>query len=299
MRRFTALLNPISGGRGTSSRAVWGPVHERISEAGAQVNVVETRSAAHAYQVARQAAGDCDVVIAVGGDGLLRDVANGVVGTDAALGIVPAGRGNDFARCVGIGQDPAALARLLLSADRTPVDAIQVAGTIALGNVYVGLDSRANMLINRFRRVPPLLLYRAAGPAAMLTWRAVEARVVVDDQVRELAVDSVVVANSGWYGHGVNIVPGCSLRDGLLDVMVVAAGPKRNVFAIGAEARSDGTHVHRHEIEILRGTRVEISTARPVPLCADGDEIGALPTTIEAAPGALFALLPASTEGAA
>ena len=95
MRSFTALVNPISGG-GTAA-AKFAPLADRIREAGAAVEIVATQSQQHAVDSARDASAKGDVVVAVGGDGLVRDVAEGVVGTGGTMAIVPAGRGNDFA----------------------------------------------------------------------------------------------------------------------------------------------------------------------------------------------------------
>ncbi|MFC4950599.1 diacylglycerol/lipid kinase family protein [Pseudonocardia sp. GCM10023141] len=292
MRAFTAVVNPISGGGRAST--FWEPVALRLRAAGAAVATEATRGREHAVEIATRAAARGDVVVAVGGDGLVRDVAGGVVaagGTAATMGIVPAGRGNDFAATLGLPTDPAALSAMLLDAPVRTLDVMDVNGVIAPGNVYVGVDSVATQIINTNRWMPALLLYRLAGVLAISRWRPCTFTVVTDGVSRTVAARSVVVANSGAYGHGLRIVPPAVLDDGLLHVMVVGDGPKRDVVGYLAQSRK-GTHVHRPEVELSTAQVVTIDVDRPLPLCADGDEVGLLPATIRIRKAALRVIAP-------
>ncbi|GIH69779.1 diacylglycerol/lipid kinase family protein [Sphaerimonospora thailandensis] len=297
MRSFTALLNPISGRR--ASRTLWEPVAALLTEAGVSVTTEETRSRTHAIELAAEAAGRGDVVVAVGGDGLVRDVATGVVPGGGTMAILPAGRGNDLARALGLPADLPGhaalpgLARLLLDGPTRIIDVLEVDGVIVPGNVYAGVDSRANQIINRYRRMPALLLYRLSGVLAIATWHAPTFTVTIDGVARRVSANSVVIANSGAYGHGLRIVPVAVLDDGLLDVMVVRAEtPKVAIGRFMTEAKK-GTHIHRPEVDLSTATTVTIDADRPVPLYADGDEVcTSLPATVRLLPGALKLIAP-------
>lgn len=289
MRTFTALLNPISG-TGTAAR-LWEPVAQRLREAGAKVKVVETRSSAHAVELAADAAAAGDIVVAVGGDGLLRDAAGGVVAVDGVLGIVPAGRGNDLARTLGLPTEPAGLAKLLLRGPAMGIDVLEANGVVVPGNVYVGIDALSTTIINNTRWLPGLLAYRLAPVRAILKWRSPTYSVVADGKATSAKAFTVIVANSGAYGHGLRIVPPAVLDDGLLDVMIVGDGPKRAIAAFMSEAKS-GRHVLRPEVQLDTAREVIIDADRPVPLCADGDEIGSLPVTVRVLPKALTVIAP-------
>jgi diacylglycerol kinase family enzyme len=289
VRTFTALVNPISGGGHAALK--WEPLAERIQRAGADVKVVLTRSQEHAVAAATEAATAGDVVVAVGGDGLVRDVATGVVAALGTMAIVPAGRGNDLARGLDLPSGIAELADLLLNGPVRPIDVLEANGVIVPGNVYAGMDAVATKIINDNRRIPAKLLYRLAPVIALVRWRPAAFTVLAGGQSTTTTGHQVVIANSGRYGHGLHIVPTAVLDDGLLDVMVVGAVPKYKIAAFMGEAKT-GAHAARPEVHLSTATEVTLSADRPVPVCADGDEIGQLPVTVKVRAAALNLIRP-------
>ena len=277
MRSFTALVNPISGGGRAAEK--WAPLAARISAAGAEVRVELTRSREHAVESARAAASDGRTVVAVGGGGLVRDVAEGVAAARGVMGIVPAGRGNDLARSLGFPTDVAGLADLLLDGVDAPCDVIELGDLIVLGNVYCGIDSVSNAMINNNRWLPPKLVYRLAPVRAIVTWRAPRFTLTVDGEVSSVRAHMVVVGNSGAYGHGLRIVPSARIDDGQLDVLVVGNGPKRAIASF-MRAAQHGTHVDRPEVSVRTAREITIAADRVVPVCGDGEELAALPVTM-------------------
>src|SRR5687768_14078678 len=141
-RIFTAVVNPTAGG--SASAATLRPLARLLREAGAEVAVEYSRGLEHATALARGAAGAGHVVLGVGGDGMVGCVGGALAGTDAVFGIVPAGRGNDFARQLGVPGEPAGLAALLLEGEPRAVDTIEANGVPVLGSVYAGVDAVAN-----------------------------------------------------------------------------------------------------------------------------------------------------------
>jgi YegS/Rv2252/BmrU family lipid kinase len=291
---FTALINPISGGGHATE--IWRPIADRLASRDIVPTIEVTQSQRHAVQTARAAAERGDVVIAVGGDGLVRDVACGVVPAGGTMAIVPAGRGNDLARKLGLSHDTDALAGMLADGTVRTYDVIEPVGTdtpVVLGNVYVGIDSVSNQAINDNRWLPGLLVYRLAPVGTILRWQAPTFTVECDGQTSTLAAHSVVVANSGAYGHGLKIVPSAVLDDGLLDVMTVANGPRRKIVKFMSQAK-DGSHVESDTVTVRRASTVTISADRPVPVFADGDYLAELPISMAVKPAALKLLMPAA-----
>ncbi len=288
MRSFTAVVNPAAGGDPAAKLI---PVARRLREAGAEVAVEYSRSLEHAGELARTAAAKGDIVIAAGGDGMVGGLAGALTGVDGVLGILPAGRGNDFARQLGLPEDPERLADLLLSAEPRAIDAIEVTGGdgvthIVMGGVYGGVDSVANVHINRLTRLPGSLAYYLGPLRAITTWRPVTYRITVDGETREERGYSVIAANSGYYGYGLHVAPDAEVDDGLLDIVILRHAPKRLFFKVMREL-PHGTHVSRPEIEVLRGREVRVEADREIPFGGDGELLGSLPVTVRVLPGAL------------
>jgi diacylglycerol kinase (ATP) len=167
----------------------------------------------------------------------------------------------------------------LLEGEATPCDVIDLDGTIVIGNVYCGIDSVSNAMINKSRWLPPKIVYRLAPVRAILTWRAPRFTLTVDGEPTSVRAHMVVVGNSGSYGHGLRIVPSARIDDGHLDVLVVANGPKRNIAAFMREAQR-GTHVDRPEVCVRTAREVVIEADRAVPVCGDGEELATLPAAM-------------------
>lgn len=286
MRAFTALVNPISGGGRAAER--WAPLAGAIAKAGADVRVELTRGREHAVQAATEAANEGRVVVAVGGDGLVRDVAEGCVaaGPSSVMAVVPAGRGNDLARALVLPDTAGALAEVLLHGRARAMDVIDLDGTVVPGNVYCGIDSVANSLLNTNRWIPGALLYRLAPVQAIVSWRPARFTLTLDGVQREVTAHSVVIGNSGAYGRGLRIVPSADPFDGRLDVLLVKDGPKRDIVSFMNEAKK-GTHVRRENVEVIVAHEVVIAADRELPVCGDGENLTVTSARARIVPGAV------------
>jgi YegS/Rv2252/BmrU family lipid kinase len=296
-RTFTFLVNPASGG-GAAPEAVV-PVARLLREAGARVDVTYSPGPRAMAGLVEQAVGRGDVVVSVGGDGMLSSLAGLVSAAGGTLGVLPAGRGNDFARMLGLPGDPAGSARVLLEAAARPVDllALSVPGgpdRLVAGSVYSGVDARAAELVDRAHRLPRRLQYPYAALRSLATYRPARYRVSVDGVEREYAAATVVVANSGYYGQGMHIAPAARVDDGRLDVVVIEAASRLELMR-SLPTVYDGSHVDLPEVTVLTGTRVELRARgrTPVPMGGDGEPLGVLPgladapAVVEVRPGAL------------
>jgi diacylglycerol kinase (ATP) len=295
-RRFRILVNPVSGGGGAPEAVA--RVVPLLESAGAEVDVVPSESAELSRAVVAEAVAAREVLVAAGGDGMLASVAGAVVEGDGVLGIVPSGRGNDFARMLGLGPEPERVARALLAAEPSRVDVVRVGDRVVLGSLYAGVDSLASEIVDRARRLPAAVQYPYAAVRSLLTYQPVEVTVTVDGVEHRQRAYSVVVANSGYYGKGMHIAPAADVRDGLLDVVVLPAGSgpgSRLRSPLGMVRRLprvyDGTHVDLPDVTVLRGREVHVTAEADVVAYGDGERLGPLPRTAVVAPGALRVLV--------
>ncbi|WP_149549331.1 YegS/Rv2252/BmrU family lipid kinase [Streptomyces marokkonensis] len=292
MRQFTAVVNPTAGA--ATAAAALLALARRLREEGADLRTEYSRSLDHARELARDAGQRGRVVLAVGGDGIAGGVGGALSGTGATLGLVPAGRGNDFARALGLPRDPEALARVLLHGEPRQVDTIEVASavhdrTVVLGSVYAGVDALANRHANRSRLLKGSASYYAGGLRAVTTWRPARYRVTVDGTEHTHTGYTVVAANSGFYGSGRIIAPDARVDDGLLDVVMIEEAPRRLFFALMNDLGT-GAHVRRPQVRILRGSEIRIEADRDIPYGTDGEVDAVLPVTARVLPGALRVL---------
>ena len=297
-RSFTFLVNPASGG-GAAPEAVV-PVARVLRRAGARVEVTYSPGPRAVHDLASTAVERGDVVVSVGGDGMLSSLAGLVGSLDGTLGVVPAGRGNDFARMLRVPTSPAQQAEVLLTAEPRRVDLVRAGDRVVAGSVYAGVDARAAAIVDRARHVPRAAQYPLAAVRALATYRPGRYRLVVDGAVHDVSAATVVVANSAYYGKAMKIAPGAGLDDGLLDVVVIEAA-SRVALLRALPGVYAGAHVDRPEVTVLRGRRVELSgdarAAVPaISVGADGEPLGDLPRLggeplrVEVMPAALSVL---------
>ena len=279
MTGYTLLVNPACGGGSGAVAAE--SVAQTLRGAGHDVKVSPTPSVRGTLDLVDDAAARSDVIVLVGGDGTLSSLAGRVAARGGTLGIVPAGRGNDFARMLGLPTAPAAAAEVLLSGSPKTVDLLQVTipgdePRVIAGSAYSGLDARAGEIVNTVRWMPVRLQYPYSALHAVATYRPARFRVAVDGDGAEYVGASVVVANSAYYGNGMKIAPGAVVDDGLLDVVIIEAESRRKLMQSLPKVYQ-GAHVNLPGVHVRRGRRVEVTASPHVSMGGDGEPLGRLP----------------------
>lgn len=162
-----------------------------------------------------------DVVYAVGGDGTVHETAKRVIGRKLALGILPMGSGNGFARHIGLPVDPAASLQACRGGRVVSIDTAEVNGNPFLGVMGIGFDA---VVAERFASssVRGLETYVKEGLAAFADFRAEEYAIESNGETMKRTAFVIAVANSGQYGNNARVAPLASLRDGRLDVVIVS-----------------------------------------------------------------------------
>ena len=287
-RSFSFLVNPAAGGGAGPAAVV--PVARALRDAGCTVDVTYSPGPAACRELVARSAQRGDVVVSVGGDGMLASLAGAVVEAGGILGIVPSGRGNDFARQLGIGGTPAEVAATLLEGEPRKVDVIDVGGRVVVGSVYAGVDSLASQLVDRAHRLPRAVQYPYAAVRSVLEFRPSTYDVVVDGESHRFDAFTVVVANSGYYGSGMHVAPDAAVDDGVLDVVVIRAASKLRLIR-SMPKLYDGTHVDLDEVVVLRGREVSVTASGGVLAYGDGERLGPLPLTASVRPVALQVLV--------
>ncbi len=291
MSRALALLpNRVAAG-GRAERVLFEVIAE-LDRLAADYHVIEAPSLEAARTAARAAADSGETVVAIGGDGLVGPVAGALRGSAGALAIVPAGRGNDFARVLGVPTDPREAAVLATQGRERELDVAEANGRPFVGIASLGLDSDANRIANEARVLRGNAVYLYAALRALAGWRPARFEVVVDGERADVTGYSVAVANSKAYGGGMFLVPHAELDDGRLDVMLL--GQKSKLACLRDIPKVfRGTHVDDPAVRFMRGRTVEVRADRPFTVYADGDPIAELPLAVSVEPRSVRVVAPA------
>ena len=291
--RALLVHHPIAGG-GQAGRLA-ADVAARLAAGGVEVERHETRSLEDARLAACDAAGAFDAVVAMGGDGTVGACAGGLAdagpGGRAALGVVPAGGGNDAARSLGLPpNDPLAAAGLLPRLRRRPADLATVAGRAYLNVAGAGFDSEVNRIANqRLGWAGNRPRYVGAVLAELVVGRVAAFELVLDGRAMSLRGWLVAVANGPSYGGGMLVAPRASLADGLLEVVVISDIGKLEFLRTFPKVFS-GRHVEHPAVAVHRAARVDLDADRTLAVYADGEPAGTLPATFEVRPAAVTVL---------
>jgi YegS/Rv2252/BmrU family lipid kinase len=289
MRRVCLIVNPSAGG-GRTARLL-PAVEASLRGQGIAFRVERTHSIEHARELGRATVAAGEIAAAMGGDGLISAVAGELRHTDGVLAVLPGGRGNDFARKLGIGTDPVAACDVLTEGREQRIDVADINGRAYLGIASAGLDSDAGDLANATRLKLGQLVYVYATLRAVRAWRPARWEVVIDGAPRSFTGYSVAVANSGVFGGGMYLAPEAKLDDGLLDVVMIQDLPKRTYLAALPKVFT-GAHVREPGVEMCQAREVAFHADRPFNVQADGDPIADLPATVRVQPGALRVIAP-------
>jgi YegS/Rv2252/BmrU family lipid kinase len=289
-RAFTLIMNPSSGGG--RSKQLLPAVERQMDILRLPFRVERTRSLEHGVDLAFEAVDAREIPVVMSGDGLIGAVGGALAGVDTPVGLIPAGRGNDLARGLGIPTDPAEAVACLAVGHTRSIDVGDANGKRFLGIASVGFDSDANRIANDAKLLKGQPVYFYAALKALLLWKPARFTLVENGIQSRLTGYTVAVANNGFYGGGMNVAPDAVVDDGQLDVVTIGEVGKFR-FLMNLPKVFKGKHVE--DVDVVgnhRATSIEIRASRPFTVYADGDPLTDLPATIRVIPSALSLIVP-------
>ncbi len=292
MRRVTFIVNPISGGK--DKKDVLAAIGRYLDLSECSYEVLQTGRAGDAESWARKSR--ADIVVAVGGDGTVSEVAKGLLGSEKALGIIPCGSGDGLALHLGISRDPVRAVKTLNAACVARIDVGRMDGRPFFCTAGVGLDADVAFDFARSGR-------RGLGTYVTTAWdnwkhRRPETYVVeTDTETWAGPAMFVTVANANQWGNEARIAPKASLCDGLLDVTVVQPFATVEIPDLAARLMAGKADSSRH-VRTFRSARVHLHREHPGPAHYDGDPFEAgTDLELDILPGSLQVVIPLSRQG--
>jgi YegS/Rv2252/BmrU family lipid kinase len=296
--RCFIIVNPAAG-RGRARRTWETTIRPMLQGGGLLFDEVYEDRPGAAVPLADQATRDGhEILVAVGGDGTVHEILNGVLGPSVAhrpaLAVIPGGTGNDFARGVGIPKDMITAARLLLDGgQRRLVDVGRVNdryyGTIS----GVGFDAEVAAEVNRWPKwVAGTVVYTAGILKKLITYRCAPSRITIDGEVLELPMFLVAAANTPWYAGGMFMAPHARPDDGLLEIIIARDLTRVETLGVLPKVFS-GDHLKHPKVSHRAGREIRVESDVPLAVHADGETVGRVPAVFRAVPQALEVIVPA------
>jgi len=276
-RRALIVANPIAG-RGKGAEAAR-ELEEGLRQLGVPTAVQLTRTRGDAQEMVASCDPEVDLVVAVGGDGTLREVLEGLNDAEVPVGILPLGTANVLAHELGLPRDVHATLEILAEKHTRKVDVATVNGELSFMVTGVGVDAMTVREVERSRR-GPITKFSYFGPVlrTLSRYRAPRLKVEVDGEGLPEEYGLVLVSNTINYGGLLNLDAETRLDDGRFEVYLFRAQTIWALLAYGLRGllgRLPGGLG-----ELRRARSVKITAAEPVPYQIDGDYRGETPLDI-------------------
>lgn len=295
------IVNPRSANGTTGAR--WPALEAYLRDLGIAGETRYTQAPDDARRLAIEAVeAGARLVVAVGGDGTIHEVVNGLLDPrapadhGAELGILPCGTGGDLIRTLGVSRNPYHAAEQLLKGTPRQLDVGLACyrvegGDVARYFVNIAEAGLGGAVVERVNKTSKALggfvSFLAGTLATFATYLPGELTISVDDGApRSLRAWNLVVGNGCYFGGGMRVLPEALIDDGLFDVMLVGDVPRSALFA-NVLALYRGTHLKAAGVEHFRARAITVEAREPLLLDLDGELAGAGRVTFRLVPGAL------------
>lgn len=272
MKKIIFVVNPVSGTQG--KELILSLLEEKIDKSKYSWEVVYTERAGHAVEIAAKAAEEgTDIVVAIGGDGTVNEIARSLVHTDTALGIIPCGSGNGLARHLHIPMEPKKALEVLNNGCTDIIDYGKINGIDFFCTCGVGFDAFVSLKFAHAGK-RGLLTYLEKTLLESLTYQPETYELETENGITKYKAFLIACGNASQYGNNAYITPQATLTDGLLDVTILEPFTVLDVPSLAFQLFNK-TIDQNSRIKTFRCQRLCIRRAKAGVVHFDGDPIEA------------------------
>jgi YegS/Rv2252/BmrU family lipid kinase len=283
-RKVLFIINPISGGK--KKEGVPELIEKHLDAALFEHVILFSDSVAHARQLAKEAVGKFNIVVAVGGDGTVNEVASAIVGTDIILAIIPFGSGNGLSRFLGIPMNTANAIKTLSEGHVEVIDSATLNGQPFFNMAGMGFDAHISEVFSHGKK-RGFFTYIKSSFEEISKYKEQHYHIEIDGIAYDREAFMVSFANSSQYGNNAHISPHASVQDGLIDVCIIRQFPVWRLVEMGIRMITKTTD-KTGLVEIIRGKHITIKRSHPGPIHLDGEpQISGTDTVVDVAPHSL------------
>ena len=269
-KRIIFVVNPISGTQSKKAILKW--IDERMDRSVYDYSIVRTEYAGHATQIAASAVEDkVDVVIAIGGDGTINEIARALVHSETALGIIPCGSGNGLARHLRIPMEPKAAIDIINQGNRLCIDYGKINNIPFFCTCGVGFDAFVSLkFADSGKR--GLLTYLENTLHESLTYQPETYEIENEEGTMKYKAWMIACGNASQYGNNAYIAPQASLTDGLMDVTIMEPFTVLDVPSLSFQLFNK-TIDQNSRVKTMRAKKIKIHRAHDGVMHFDGDPL--------------------------
>ncbi|WP_233268928.1 diacylglycerol/lipid kinase family protein [Mucilaginibacter lacusdianchii] len=266
-RKALFVINPVAGGK--SKAHVPQLIQKCLNKNVLESTIVFTEEAGHANWLAKEAIDTYPVIVAVGGDGTVNEVASAVVGSQSALGILPFGSGNGLSRFLGIPMDTAEAIKSLGNCHIEQIDAGQINGQWFFNMAGMGFDAHISQVFAQ-QGTRGFITYFKSAVREIINYKSQAYHLNIDGKEYDREAFMLSFANSSQYGNNAHVSPTASVQDGLLDVCVIKPFPLYRFPEMGLRMFTKTADKSKY-VEIIKGKHISVFRKASGPVHLDGE----------------------------
>ncbi len=231
--------------------------------------IVFSDGVSHARQIAKEAVNKFDLIVAVGGDGTVNEVASAIVGSETTFGIIPFGSGNGLSRFLNIPMNTEEAIKSLTTGHVETIDSAKLNGRSFFNMAGMGFDAHISEVFSHTKK-RGFVTYIKSSIQEVAKYKPQHYHLEIDGKTYERDAFMLSFANSSQYGNNAHISPNASVQDGLLDVCVIKMFPLWRFFEMGIRMLNKTADKTKY-VEIIRGKNIVVKRNGPGPVHLDGE----------------------------
>jgi YegS/Rv2252/BmrU family lipid kinase len=233
-------------------------------------------------------------VYAVGGDGTLNEVLNGMAGSNSFLGVIPCGSGNDFIKSLYNEKGDDILIKDIINGSVQNMDLGKIKDRYFLNISSVGIDAEVVNNALELKKIPFVsgtFAYIISAVATILTYGAKEVELVIDERKTKINITLLAVANGKYYGGGMKVAPQADLKDGYFDLCLVSKLSRIKMLLLFPKLIK-GTHGEIKEVEFFKGKNITVNAEEEIAVNIDGEMIKSRSVDFKIITGGINLIIP-------
>ena len=284
-RKALFIINPVSGGKKKDGLPEL--IKQHLDTAIFEFDTEYSTGVTHARELAANAAGYYDIIVAVGGDGTVNEIASAIAGTDTVLCIIPFGSGNGLARFLTIPMDVIGALKTINMGRTITIDAAKMNGQWFFNMAGMGFDAHISHVFANGSKKRGFFSYFKSSLKEIANYKAQSYRIDIDGSVYDREAFMLSMANSSQYGNNAHISPHASIQDGMLDVCIIKPFPLWRFPEMGLRMFTKTAEGSKY-VEIIKGQNIRVTRNGQGPIHLDGEpQVAGDDINIEVQPGTL------------